>query len=154
MDIKKFVIEKYGMELPPAPTPGGIYSPVRQVGNLLYLSGQTPTINGVLEYKGKVDRDLSVEEGQKAARLCALNLIAVLNDYLDGHLERVKQIVQLVGFVRSSEDFAMQPQVINGASQVFFDVFGNDGLASRLAIGTNELPGGAPVEVLLTVEIK
>lgn len=154
MDLAKFVKEKYGIDLPSAPKPGGIYSPIRRVGNLVYLSGQTSTIDGVLQYKGRVDEDLSVEEGQKAAQLCALNLLAVLNDYLDGHIERVKQIVQLVGFVRSSKDFTMQPQVVNGASQVFHDVFGDSGLAARIALGTNELPGGAPVEVLVIAEIE
>ena len=153
MSIESILEEKYGMKIPDTPKPGGIYSPVRRVGNLLYLSGQTPTVNGVLAYTGVVGRDLSIEDGQKASQLCALNLLAALKSYLEGDLSRVRKIVQLVGYVRSAENFGAQPQVINGASQIFADLYGQAGLASRLALGTSELPGGAPVEVMIVVEI-
>lgn len=154
MDIEKILLEKYNITIPNAPTPGGVYSPARQVGNLLYLSGQTPTENSVLRYIGSVGDEFEIEEGQAAARMCALNLLSVLKSYLNGDFSRVKQIVQLIGYVRSAEGFGSQPQVINGASQLFVDIFGEAGCASRLALGTNELPGGAPVEVMIIVEIQ
>lgn len=154
MDIEKRLKEKYGVELPDPPKPGGIYSPVVQTGNLLFLSGQTPTINGNLKYKGIVGQDYSIEEGQEAAKICALNLLSALKSWLNGDFSRVKQIVQLIGFVRSAEGFGAQPQVINGASQLFADLFGEAGLPARIALGTNELPGGAPVEVMIVVEIQ
>lgn len=154
MDIEAIIWEKYGVELPDPPKPGGIYSPVCPAGNLLFLSGQTPTVNGTLRYSGVVGEDCTIEDGQDAARICAFNLLAALKGYLNGELSRVKRLVQLVGFVRSAEDFTAQPQVINGASQVFLDVFGENGLPARIALGTNQLPGGAPVEVMITVEIE
>lgn len=154
MDVETIIREKYGCTLPDAPKPGGIYSPVCPAGNLLFLSGQTSTVNGELKYKGIVGKDFTVEQGQDAARICAFNLLAALKGYLDGDLDRVKRIVQLIGFVRSSEGFSSQPQVINGASQVFLDIFGENGLPARIALGTNELPGGAPVEVMIIVELK
>lgn len=154
MDIERILLEKYNATIPAAPMPGGIYSPARQVGNLLYLSGQTPTENGILRYVGSVGDQLEIEAGQAAARMCALNLLAVLKSYLNGDFSRVKQVVQLIGYVRSAEGFGAQPQVINGASQLFIDIFGEAGRASRLALGTSELPGGAPVEVMIVVEIR
>ncbi len=154
MSIEQILKDKYDLKIPMPPKPGGVYSPIRQTGNLLYVSGQTPSVDGKLQYEGVVGKDLSVEEAQQAARVCALNLLAVLNDYLGGDLTRVKQLVQLVGFVRSAEGFGSQPQVINGASQLFADIFGDSGLASRIALGTSELPGGAPVEIMIIVEIQ
>lgn len=152
MSPEQILREKYGLTLPPPPAPGGIYSPVRRVGNLLYLSGQTCTENSVPKYIGTIGGNLTVEEGQAAAQLCALNLLSALKAALNGDLSRVKQIVQLVGYVRSAPNFGAQPQVINGASQLLKDLFGEAGLASRLALGTNELPGGAAVEIMLVVE--
>jgi endoribonuclease L-PSP len=154
MDIDAIIRVKYGVELPDPPKPGGIYSPVCPAGNLLFLSGQTSTRNGELQYRGIVGKDYTIEQGQDAARICALNLLAALKGYLDGDLSRVKRVVQLIGFVRSAEGFGAQPQVVNGASQVFLDVFGENGLPARIALGTNELPGGAPVEVMIIVEVE
>lgn len=144
---------KYGYELPNAPTPIAVYRPAVQTGKLLYLSGQTSTKDGELLYSGVVGRDYTVEQGYKAAQIAAINLLAVIRDCLDGDFSRVKKIVQLIGYVRSAEGFADQPAVVNGASQLFADVFGEAGIGSRLALGTNELPGGAPVEVMLIVEL-
>lgn len=153
MNADQIIKEKYGVEIPAPSKPGGIYSPVCPAGNLLFLSGQTATVNGELKYRGVVGKDYSVEEGQEAARLCAFNLLAALKDYLNGDLSKVKRIVQLVGVVRSAEGFSAQPQVINGASQVFLDVFGENGLPARIAFGTNELPGGSAVEVMIIAEV-
>ena len=154
MDVKELLKSKYGLELPNPPKPIGVYRPISQVGNVLYLSGQTSTRDGQLLYKGVVGKDYTVEEAQVAARICALNLLAVLYEYLEGDLSQVKQVVQMVGYVRSAEGFGDQPAVINGAAQLFVDVYGEAGIPSRLALGTNELPGGAPVEVMAVVELK
>ncbi|BFJ85548.1 RidA family protein [Ruthenibacterium sp. CLA-JM-H11] len=153
MNAEQILKEKYGLEIPAPPKPGGIYSPACRTGNLLYLSGQTCTENGVPKFTGTVGDTLTIEEGQKAAQLCALNLLSVLKAALDQDLSRVRRIVQLIGFVRCQPDFCDQPQVINGASQLFKDLFGEDGMPSRMALGTNALPGGAAVEILLVVEI-
>lgn len=153
MDIDAIIRVKYGVELPDPPKPGGIYSPVCPAGNLLFLSGQTSTRNGELQYRGIVGKDYTIEQGQDAARICALTFWRH-DGYLDGDLSRVKRVVQLIGFVRSAEGFGAQPQVVNGASQVFLDVFGENGLPARIALGTNELPGGAPVEVMIIVEVE
>ena len=154
MDVKEILKTKYNLEMPNPPKPIGVYRPFARVGNVLYLSGQTSTRDGQLIYKGVVGKDYTVEEAQVAARICALNLLAVLNDCLEGELSRVKQIVQMVGYVRSAEGFGEQPAVINGAAQLFADIYGEAGIPSRLALGTNELPGGAPVEVMIVAELK
>jgi enamine deaminase RidA (YjgF/YER057c/UK114 family) len=99
-----------------------------------------------------VGRDLTVEQGQEAARYAALNCLALLKAYL-GSLDKIRRFVQVVGYVRSAEDFGDQPQVMNGASSLILDLFGERGAHTRLALGTSELPGGAPVEVTFIVEV-
>lgn len=146
-------LKEMGLTLPPAPAPGGVYKPCRQVGNLVYVSGQTPTLEGVHQVVGVVGDDLTVEDGQRAAQLCALNILSVLHSSL-GDLDRIRQFVQVIGYVRSAPGFGAQPQVINGASELFRDLYGEEGLATRLAIGTNEIPGGAAVEILAVVEVE
>ncbi|AYO29211.1 RidA family protein [Biomaibacter acetigenes] len=152
MNAERILKEKYGLELPEPPKPAGLYIPVYQVGQLVYVSGQTPTINGKLLFEGKLGRDLTVEQGQQAARYAVINCLALLKQHL-GDLDRVKHFVQLLGFVRSDENFKDQPAVINGASAVLLDIFGEKGAHTRLALGTNELPGGAPVEVTFIAEV-
>ena len=154
MNVETILMENYGLTLPVPPKPVALYKPVRQAGNLLFLAGQTATIDGKLLHPGVLGSTLSVEEGILSARLAALNLLAVLNEYLDGALERVSQIVQLTGYIRSAPGFGAQPAVLNGASELFYTVFGDNGIAARAALGTNELPGGASVEVMAVVELK
>lgn len=146
------VIKNLGYELPELPPKGGIYKPVVQVGNLLYVSGQGATKAGVPVITGKVGTDRTVEEGQEAARICALNCLSTLHDYL-GDLNKIKRLVKLLGFVESAPGFNMQPKVMDGASALLRDIFGENGVGARSAIGTNELPGNITVEIEFIFEI-
>ena len=145
-------LKELGISIPIIPPPKFSYIPGVVVGNLAFVSGQTPTINGELKFKGKVSIDLSVEQAYLAAQLAALNCIGELKVVL-GDLDRVKRIVQVSGYVASSEGFVEQPQVVNGASDLILQVWGEFGKHARKAIGVKELPGGAPVEVELIAEI-
>ena len=140
------------LELPEVKKPAGLYVFTKRVGNLVYVSGQTPDIGSILQYKGVVGEDMSIETAQQAAQLAALNILAVLKLDL-GDLDRIRQIVQVVGYVRCAKGFEDQPKVINGASQVFKDLWGDAGIAARLALGANELPEGSPVEIMAVVEL-
>lgn len=142
-----------GIKLPVAPQPKAIYVPARQTGNLVYVSGQDCRKEGVLIYEGKVGSDLTIEQGQEAARQTMINLLAVLKSYL-GDLDRVDKVVKLLGFVNSSPGFVEQPYVINGASELLEEVFGEDGKHARSAIASNELPFNTPVEIEMIVQVK
>lgn len=146
-------IEDMGLALPPVAAPAGLYRFTRRVGSLVYVSGQTPDIDSVLQVKGVVGGDLTIEEGQKAAQLAALNILSVLKIEL-GDLDRVKQFVQVMGFVRGVPGFVEQPQVINGASALFKELYGEAGVAARVALGASDLPEGSPVEILAIVEVE
>ena len=138
---------KLGIELPPAPKPVGLYKPVVVVGNLAYLSGHGPLKPDGTLINGRVGADMTMEEGQVAARQTGLAMLATLKFAL-GTLDRVSRVVKVLGLVQCTDDFTQQPQVINGCSQLFADVFGPDqGIAARSAIGVNALPGGMSVEV-------
>lgn len=145
-------LKQLGLELPPLPPKGGIYQPVKQVGNLLYISGQGATRGGIPVLEGKLGKECSVEQGQEAARICALNALSVLHDYL-GDLNQIKSLVKMLAFVASADDFNQQPIVANGASQLLKDLYGEDGVGARSAIGVNELPGNIPVEIEFIFEI-
>lgn len=153
MSIIENKISKLGIKLPDAPKPAASYVPAKQVGNLLYTSGQDCRVEGVLKYEGKVGSDLSVEEGYDAARQAMINCLAVIRDHL-GNLDRVKQVVKLLGFVNSSDSFVEQPYVINGASDLLIDIFGESGKHARSAISANELPFNTPVEIEMIVEFE
>lgn len=140
------------LQLPLPPPKGGVYTKVKQAGNLLYVSGQGPAIGGKPVYTGKVGGELSLEEGQEAAAVCAMNILSCLQEYL-GDLNRVKNVVKLLAFVASADGFGEQPKVINAASSIFENVFGEKGKHSRSAIGTSELPGNIPVEIEAIVEV-
>ena len=146
-------LKELGYSLPSLPPRGGIYKPVKQIGNLLYVSGQGATVKGVPAVVGHVGMERTLEEGQDAARMCALNCLAVLEDYL-GDLNRLKSLVKKLGFVASAPGFNAQPKVIDGASRFFMDVMGEDaGVGARSAIGVNELPGNIAVEIEFIFEI-
>ena len=136
-----------GITLPEAPAAVANYLPVARTGGLLFVSGQLPMVEGRLTWTGRLGEALDIDEGRQAARLCAINMLAHLRDALDGELDRVKRVVRLGGFVASAEDFTSQPQVINGASDLMVEVFGEAGRHARAAIGVNVLPLGAAVEV-------
>ena len=151
-----FVIEEkmreIGIILPNPPKPAGSYIPVVRTGNLVFVSGQIPISDGKIIYSGKVTKDLSIEEAQKAARLCVVNALAQLKSEL-GNLDRISRIVRVSGFVNSPPDFTEQPKVINGASDLLFEIFDKKGQHTRIAVGVSSLPLNSAVEVDLMVEI-
>lgn len=146
-------LKELGIELPEAPKPAAIYIPAQQTGNLVYTSGQDCRKDGVLIYEGKVGKDLTIEQGQEAARQTMINCLAVLKGHL-GDLDRVKKVVKLLGFVNSAPGFVEQPYVINGASKLLEEVFGEAGKHARSAISSNELPFNTPVEIEMIVEVE
>ena len=139
-------LEELGLSLPPVAKPVAAYVPGVLEDGWLYVSGQLPLRDGQLAYRGRVGEAVSPEEGYEAARLCALNILAVVRS-LAGSLDRVRRVVKVVGFVNSAPGFTGQPQVINGASELFGQVFGEQGRHARSAVGVSELPLGAAVEV-------
>lgn len=152
MDRVEARLKELGVELPQVHPPAANYIPARRTGHLVYTAGQIPSSAG-REIKGKLGQDLSVEQGQAAARLCALNCLAALLTVLDS-LDQVKQIVRVGGFVNSAAGFDQQPAVINGASDFFVQVFGDAGRHARTAVGVNELPFGFACEVDLIAEVE
>ena len=146
-------LQSLGIELPNPPSPIAAYVPCRQTGSLVYVSGQGPAQNGQLAKAGKIGADLTPEEGYQAARACGLNIIAQLKRFL-GDLDRVKAVVQVVGYVACTNEFSGQPQVINGTSELMAEVFGEAGKHTRYALGANALPGNIPVEVGAIVEVE
>lgn len=145
-------IESLGYTLPEAPAPVGSYVQGVKSGNLLFLSGGISVL-GDKKIMGKVGQDLSIEEGQEAARLCVLNRLAVIEQEL-GSLDRVTRIVALNGFVNSNGDFYDHPAVMNGASNLLIDIFGEKGRHSRTALGAPALPLNVAVELNLIVEFE
>jgi enamine deaminase RidA (YjgF/YER057c/UK114 family) len=146
-------IRELGLTLPaPAPV-GGVYTPVRQCGRQLYVSGQGPSVAGKRLFTGKVGGDLTLEQGQEAAKVCALNLLAAVQAYV-GDLNRVAGVVKVLALVASAPGFGSQPAVINAASQLLVDVFGEKGRHARSAMGTSDLPGNIPVEIEAIFELK
>lgn len=145
-------LKALGIELPLAPRPLASYVPAVRSGNLVFLAGQGPVADGKLVVTGKVGAELTEEEGYKAARITILNSLAVLRAEI-GTLDRVRRIVKLVGWVNSAPGFTRQPWVINGASDLLVEIFGDAGRHARSAVGANELPLNIPVEIELVVEI-
>ncbi|HXU46659.1 MAG TPA: RidA family protein [Thermoanaerobaculia bacterium] len=147
-------LRELGIELPIPSAPGANYVPFVRSGNLVFLTGQLSQWNGERRFIGKLGREFGVDEGRQAARLCALNLIAHLRSALDGDLDRVARCVRLAGFVNSTPDFAGQSQVMNGASDLFVEVFGEAGRHTRMAVGVAALPYDVAVEVEGVVEVR
>ena len=147
-------IKELGLSLPQPPKPGGNYIPGVRVGNLLYLSGHGPSrVDGVPAARGKVGRDLSVEEAYKVARDVGINLLGTARSLL-GSLDKVKRVVKVLGMVNSAEGFGDQPKVINGFSDLMVEVFGENGRHARSAVGIAELPMGIPVEIEMILEVE
>ncbi len=151
-NIEKILKDK-GIELPQPASPAANYVPWVVTGNLVFIAGQVPLWNGELRYKGAVGQDLSVEDGQAAARTCALNIVAQLKQACGGDLDRVVRCVKLGGFVACGADFTDQPKVVNGASDLIVDIFGEAGKHARFAVGAPSLPLGVGVEVDAVFEI-
>jgi enamine deaminase RidA (YjgF/YER057c/UK114 family) len=142
------------IELPAASTPAANYVPYVRTGSLIFLAGQIPVWNGERRFIGKLGRDFTVEQGQEAAKLCALNLVAQLKAALGGDLDHVVRCVRLGGFVNSTADFIQQPLVVNGASDLIVAIFGDAGRHARTAVGTNVLPADVAVEVEGIFEVR
>lgn len=144
-------LKELGVELPPVATPAGVYIPAVQTGSLVYTAGQVPLADGKPAATGKVGADVSPEDANALARICALQALAAV-DGLVG-LDSVVRVVKVVGFVASAEGFGGQPGVLNGASELLGEVFGDAGRHARSAVGVAELPLNVPVEVELIVEV-
>ena len=145
-------LAELGLKLPDVPKPAGAYVPALRNGSLVYTSGQLPFVDGKLPATGKVGSDVSAADAAGLARICALNALAAVVS-LTGSLSAVRRVVKVTGFVASAPDFTGQPQVINGASELLLEIFGEAGRHARSAVGTAVLPRDAPVEVELIVEI-
>lgn len=141
-----------GIELPGAAAPAANYVPYVLTGNQLWIAGQVPFENGKIKYRGKVGRDLSVEDGVAAARTCGLNILAQARAAL-GSLDRVRRVVKLGGFVNAPPEFTNHPKVINGASDLLVDVFGEAGKHARFAVGAGSLPLDSAVEIDAVLEV-
>lgn len=146
-------IKELGFELPEAPKPLAAYVPALAVNDFVFTAGQLPSVKGELKYKGKVGRDLTEEEGKKAAEICALNCLGAVKGVI-GSLDKIDCIIKLTVFVNSAEGFTSQPKVANGASELIGKIFGDNGRHARSAVGVNELPLDAPVEVEMIVKLK
>ena len=146
-------LKQLGIELPEVVAPAANYIPVRKSGSMMYVAGQVPSTGGKDQFVGKVGREVSIEEAQKAARLCAINILAQLRVALGGSLDRVVGCVRLGGFVNAAPEFGDHPKVINGASDLMVQVFGDAGRHARAAVGCNSLPRNVAVEVDAIFEI-
>jgi enamine deaminase RidA (YjgF/YER057c/UK114 family) len=145
-------LEQLGVSLPSAAVPVAAYVPCVRTGDLVYVSGQVPVVDGNPSQLGRLGDEVGLQDGRAAARTCAINLIAALKAEL-GELSRVRRVVKLTGFVASTPEFTDQPKVVNGASELFGEVFGEAGRHARAAVGVAALPLGVPVEVEAIVEV-
>ncbi len=144
-------LTELGLILPPVAAPAGAYLPAVRSGSLVFTAGQLPLVDGALAATGKLGAEIGTEQGRDLARTCALNALAAVDSLIG--LDAVAQVVKVVGFVASTPGFTAQPAVLNGASELLGEVFGEAGAHARSAVGVAELPLGAPIEVELVVEV-
>ena len=147
-------LKELRIELPQPTTPLANYVPFVRSGDLLFISGQICQWNGERRFLGKLGREVTLEQGQEAARLCGLNILAVARGALGGDLDRILRCIRLGGFVSCVDEFTQQPQVVNGASNLMVEVLGDAGRHARVAVGTNALPGNVAVEVEGLFEVR
>lgn len=140
-------LSELGIQLPKPAAPAANYTPYVVTGNLIYVSGQVPVGPKGLEWRGKCGEQFNVEEGQQAARLCALNLLSQAREACGGDLDRITRCVRIEGFVNATPDFRDHPAVINGASDLIVEILGDRGVHSRFAVGCGSLPLGVAVEI-------
>jgi len=152
MNIEK-KLKELNIELPNAPDPVGAYVAFKKINNLLFISGQLPISNDGKMIKGQIGKDLTLEDGLQASKLCVINILAQAKKALNGDLNNIKNCVKITGFVNSTDDFKDQPKVINPASETLSAVFGDKGKHARVAISANSLPLGAAVEIDAIFEI-
>ncbi|MDL2210197.1 RidA family protein [Desulfovibrio sp. OttesenSCG-928-O18] len=148
------ILQEKGIILPTPSTPTASYVPYVITGSLVFISGQGPRHDGKLQYTGKVGKDVTLEEGQQAARICMLNVLSHLNAACGNDLDKVKRAVRIAGLVNCASDFTQHPQVINGASDLLLEIFGERGKHARIATGANSLPANMSVEVEAIFEIE
>ena len=146
-------LKKLNITLPKAPDPVGAYVAYKKIGNLLYISGQLPISSEGKMIKGKIGKDLTLEDGQKASRFCVINILAQAKKAMSGDLNKIKNCIKITGFVNSTDNFVDQPKVINPASETLSFIFGEKGKHTRAAVSTNSLPLGAAVEIDAIFEI-
>lgn len=146
-------LKKLNLQLPKAPNPVGAYVAYKKTGNLIFISGQVSFGKDGNLIKGKIGSDLTLEQGQEAAKACAINILSQIKAACNGDLDKVKKCIKLTGFVNSKDNFIDQPKVINGASELISNVFGDDGKHARAAVSVNSLPLGAAVEVEAIFEV-
>jgi enamine deaminase RidA (YjgF/YER057c/UK114 family) len=146
-------LQALSIDLPEAASPAANYIPYVITGNLIFVSGQLPFMNGALSGVGKVGRDLTVEEAREIARICGLNLIAQARAACGGDLDRIARVVKVGGFVNAVEDFDQHPEIINGCSDLMVEVFEDKGRHSRFAVGAGSLPRGVSVEIEAIFEL-
>ena len=147
-------IKQLGIEIPDMPSALANYVPFKISDNIVYVSGQAPVKNGDLIYKGKVGVDLSINDGIKAAELCCINIISALRTSISGDWNRLDSFLKLGGFVNCNNDFYDQPKIINGASDLLVNIFGDQGKHARFAVGSNALPMNISVEIDAMIKIK
>ena len=146
-------LKQLNIKLPKAPDPVGAYVAFKKISNLLYISGQLPIGTDGKIIKGKIGNELTLEDGQKASKLCVINILAQANKATDGDLSKIKNCIKITGFVNSTDNFTDQPKVINPASETLSYIFGDRGKHTRVAISANSLPLGAAVEIDAIFEI-
>lgn len=146
-------IQELGIEIPEPPQPMGAYVPYVRAGAFVYIAGEKATVKDRLVFKGKVGKDLTLQEGYEAAKIAGLNCLGSLKAAV-GDLDRIERIVKVVGYVNSADGFTEQPKVINGASELLLSIFGDRGKHARVAVGVNELPSDSPVEVEMIAKLK
>ena len=145
-------IKELGLQLPEPPKPLAAYIPAKKTGNLVFTAGQLPMVNGELTLKGLLGQDVEIDAAYAAAKICTLNALAAIKGVI-GDLDQIKQVVRVVGYVASVPTFTQQPAVVNGASELLLEIFGEKGKHARSAVGMAVLPLNAAVEIELTVEI-
>ena len=146
-------LKKLNIELPKAPDPVGAYVAFKKIDKLLFISGQLPIDQDGKMIKGKIGKDLTLEDGQKASKLCAINILSQAKKAMNGDLNKIKNCIKITGFVNSIDTFTDQPKVINPASETLSEVFGDKGKHARAAVSTNSLPLGAAVEIDAILEV-
>ena len=147
-------IKNLGLNIPELPKALANYVPYKIVGKTMYISGQAPVRNGEMIYKGKVGSDITIEEGIEAAKLCVINIIAAVKTGLEGDWNKLDSFVKLTGFVNCQDSFTDQPKIINGASDMLVEIFGDQGRHARVAVGSNALPLGISVEIDAIIQLK
>jgi len=145
-------IKELGLQLPEPPKPLAAYIPAKQVGNLIFTAGQLPMVNGEIILKGLLGQDVEIDPAYNAAKICTLNALSAIKGVI-GDLDKIKQVVRVVGYVASVPTFIQQPAVVNGASELLLEIFGENGKHARSAVGMAVLPLNAAVEIELTVEV-